>query len=312
MVNKCIDCGKTIKQKSTRCKKCSLVEQIKIKKENANLNHCVDCGAIIQRRSIRCRDCANKQLEKPKNHCIDCGKEIIKKAKRCVECYRNNRALLRQHYCVDCGTKINRQSTRCAQCAYKDYHKRTLENRIVNKCVDCGMEIYKDSTRCKECYNLQIRSKHLYIPNYCIDCGKEITRKSKPKRCVQCAIIHNGKKSKETGKFNGKNNANWKGGLSFGKYCYKFNEHRKEIIRNEYNRKCVICGKTEKENGRKLSVHHVSYDKEMGCNGKQWRLVPLCITCHSATHHNRNYWEKRITTEIFNMETPQRTLTAYE
>ena len=44
--------------------------------------------------------------------------------------------------------------------------------------------------------------------------------------------------------------------------------------------------KEQKEKGRRpfrLSVHHLDNDKEQGCNGKKWKLVPLCIHCHNST-----------------------------
>ena len=85
----------------------------------------------------------------------------------------------------------------------------------------------------------------------------------------------------------GENNPNWKGGTSFLPYCEKFNEKKKEEVREQYNRKCYLCGKDEKENitkinkMRKLSVHHIDSDKEQGCNDKPWKLLPLCMHCHN-------------------------------
>ena len=86
---------------------------------------------------------------------------------------------------------------------------------------------------------------------------------------------------------------NWKGGISDDKYCYLFNERFKELIRNLYNRHCFLCGKTEEENGRRLDVHHVNYDKNCLCN-TECEFVPLCISCHVKTNHNRKYWEDLI------------------
>lgn len=86
----------------------------------------------------------------------------------------------------------------------------------------------------------------------------------------------------------GELSSNWQGGKSFEPYCPKFNEKRKEEVREQYGRKCVICVREEKDNitktGKfnKLSVHHVDSDKEQGCKGKPWRLVPLCMHCHNS------------------------------
>lgn len=84
----------------------------------------------------------------------------------------------------------------------------------------------------------------------------------------------------------------WKGGISFEPYCPKFNKRLKESIREKYGRKCFICGIPE--NGVKLSVHHVNYDKKQGCEGKKWELVPLCVSCHVKTNQNRAYWNNFI------------------
>lgn len=101
------------------------------------------------------------------------------------------------------------------------------------------------------------------------------------------------------GKFCGDKNPNWKGGISFGKYCPKFNETVKRDVRNKFNHKCFICGIDEDINGRKLDVHHVDYDKYQGCDGKKWVLVPLCRSCHSKTSSgNREYWNSYLVDKI--------------
>jgi len=81
----------------------------------------------------------------------------------------------------------------------------------------------------------------------------------------------------------------WKGGISFEPYCPKFNNQLKERIRIKYGRKCFLCGCFE--NGRKLAIHHVDYDKTQGCNGKEFRLIPLCGSCHGkTTTKNRDHY----------------------
>lgn len=73
----------------------------------------------------------------------------------------------------------------------------------------------------------------------------------------------------------------WDGFVSFEPYCNLFNESLKEKIRNRDNRVCQLCGKSEIENGRRLSVHHIDGDKMQGCNGRSWYLVSLCLACNS-------------------------------
>lgn len=81
-------------------------------------------------------------------------------------------------------------------------------------------------------------------------------------------------------------NPAWNGGTSFEPYCYKFNNELKERIRERDNRTCQNCG--TKENGRKLTCHHIHYDKE-NCYPD---LITLCHSCNSKANGNRDYWEK--------------------
>lgn len=85
----------------------------------------------------------------------------------------------------------------------------------------------------------------------------------------------------------GENSPHWRGGISFGPYCPKFNNQRKEQVRDQFGRKCLICG--QPENGQRLCVHHVDYNKMQGC-GHSWNLVPLCASCHAKTNGDRWYW----------------------
>lgn len=100
--------------------------------------------------------------------------------------------------------------------------------------------------------------------------------------------------SKNHADVSGENNPNWKGGIAFAPYCSKFNNVFKEAIRNRFGRLCFMCFMTEEKNGRKLCVHHVSYDKDCMCNGKECEFVPVCNKCHSRTNHNDEVWERLI------------------
>jgi len=96
---------------------------------------------------------------------------------------------------------------------------------------------------------------------------------------------------KNIGRLVGEKNPNWKGGISFGSYCMKFSREFKERVREFFGRKCVICGRTEAENHRKLHVHHVNYDKMSCCNDNIPLFVPLCNICHPKTNYNgRDKW----------------------
>ena len=97
----------------------------------------------------------------------------------------------------------------------------------------------------------------------------------------------------------GEKNPSWNGGTSFLPYCPAFNEKFKEYIRDKFGRVCFLCPKTEKENGRKLSVHHVNYNKDCFCEEDvDCQFVPLCIRCHVKTNRNREFWEKVIISKL--------------
>ena len=96
----------------------------------------------------------------------------------------------------------------------------------------------------------------------------------------------------------GEKNGRWKDGISFLPYCEKFDDDLKERVRNFFGRICFICGKTEQENGRKLSVHHVNYNKMVCCNDVKPLFVPLCISCHAKTNDERESWEEFLTASL--------------
>ena len=81
---------------------------------------------------------------------------------------------------------------------------------------------------------------------------------------------------------------NWKSYATDSPYCPAFNEECRESNREKYDRRCFLCNRLEEDNidkngkQKKLSVHHVDMNKNQGCDGHQWKLVPLCMKCHSS------------------------------
>lgn len=76
-------------------------------------------------------------------------------------------------------------------------------------------------------------------------------------------------------------------------YCEKFNDNLKERVRAFFNYTCPECGTPQ--NGIKLAVHHVNYNKQSCCDPEAPRLfVPLCVNggCHQGTNRNRKEWEQ--------------------
>lgn len=112
-------------------------------------------------------------------------------------------------------------------------------------------------------------------PKFCIDCGKKIWYSSN--RCRKC--YHNSRKAE---------NSNWYiNGKSLEIYPLEFNKELKETIRKRDNYTCQICGKSAKDNGRALDVHHIDYNKQ---NLNPNNLISLCISCHMKTNYNRDIY----------------------
>jgi ribosomal protein S14 len=90
----------------------------------------------------------------------------------------------------------------------------------------------------------------------------------------------------------GENHPLWQGGLSFEPYCPKFNNSFKERVRAYFNNRCVQCGTPQ--NGEKLHVHHVHYNKSSCCDPNVPKMfVPLCRSCHTKTNHgDRRDWRE--------------------
>ena len=92
----------------------------------------------------------------------------------------------------------------------------------------------------------------------------------------------------------GEKNGCWKGGVSYSRRYTGFTRTLREKIRERDDRICQICKKSEKDNGRKLAVHHIDYDKDNCCEDN---LIALCNKCHAhTTNKTRMLWECMLST----------------
>lgn len=89
----------------------------------------------------------------------------------------------------------------------------------------------------------------------------------------------------------GVKNPAWRGGKSFEPYSLEWTEKLRESIRERDGRICQKCSKTEKqeiiEEGQKLSIHHINYNKG---DCKKENLVTLCKSCNSKANSQRSFW----------------------
>jgi len=125
------------------------------------------------------------------------------------------------------------------------------------------------------------------IKKICIECGKEFyIHPYRNEECRFCCIkCYGAWQSKNR---TAENSYSWIDGRSYYPYCKKFNNRLKERVRNRDNRTCQLC--CSKEDGIKLAIHHVHYDKE-NCYPD---LISLCRTCNSKVNKisERKFYEK--------------------
>ena len=95
----------------------------------------------------------------------------------------------------------------------------------------------------------------------------------------------------------------WMGFAELQIYCHLFNLSLKKAIRLYFNGKCFMDNEPE-ENGNKLSVHHVNFDKRCGCDATQFCIfVPVKAKWNSkfngSKNKNRWYWYTFLMIKIF-------------
>lgn len=90
----------------------------------------------------------------------------------------------------------------------------------------------------------------------------------------------------------------WYGNISYPPaYCEKWTAELRERVRAYFGYMCAECGTPETD--RKLSIHHVHYNKKTCCDGSPRDLVPLCVSCHMRTNIDKEYWENHFTEMIY-------------
>lgn len=295
----CSVCGKekTTYQQRTRsvCAACSRQRQ----KDNARKGYefCVDCGepktTYSQQLSPRCNACAGikKRADKGEyyTHCIDCGAEkplgTSRRSPCCRQCaydmLRKNEYL---DMCQECGKQKGLSKSRiCRSCANKKRAKpkavKVVSEKSValrySKCQNCGCKKARTTSHlCKSCslkatWDKKGRVRTLY--DICQECGEDKPRNDRH-LCLSCAGI-----KRMIGQF----------GTEDKEYPMGWCDTLKERIRDRDGHKCQLCGKTRKENGRKLDVHHIDEDKH---NLEPSNLVALCASCHGKTKWRQDFY----------------------
>ena len=198
-------------------------------------------------------------------------------------------------FCTRCGSPVIGKDG----AVYKDLYfcsAKCLDTHFLTKCklgeisfLDMPQEV-RDRERGKKA--LACKAKRCPICGamfYPTSSFGEYNRKCCSKLCAKVAIRRSSKKNwwKNVGWMS----PQWRGGISNEVYCHKFNESLKHRVRVFFEEKCFLCGKSQKDNQKKLSVHHVNYNKNACCDSSKVMLVPLCDICHGKTNNDREYWE---------------------
>ena len=171
-------------------------------------------------------------------------------------------------------------------------------------CHMCAMQMEETIRKLSEAHKGMYFSEEHKRKISAAEKGKVLSEETKQKMSNTHKGMHHSEESKRKisdnhANFRGAQSGMWKGGVSFEPYCIKFDDEFKERVREYWNRKCILCEKTELENGRKLDVHHVMYNKDTCCDDSILLFVVLCNSCHSKTNGKREYWEKEFEKIIY-------------
>lgn len=302
----CLYCGKEFIPQTVKSKYCSFecADKAKITKVK---KICETCGKeyLIQKSqaerskycSHKCHDIAKIKIQK--RICKVCGKEFeVIPSRKQVCCSHKcaselQRVLNKQqekeviNLYLNCFWTVPQLAIKF-NCGKTSIHRLFKRNNIKERGYGQHTRLFNDKTEDKIC--------KLYLD------GKTTTELGKLFNVSYKTIwnILKNRKGINTRKqeLKGDKNPNWKGGIAFEPYCSLFNNEFKERVRDFWKYRCGICGKTEKENKRKLAVHHISYNKKDCCHEGEPIFVPLCKNCHSKTNYNREYWKEMLSNYI--------------
>lgn len=175
------------------------------------------------------------------------------------------------------GKHHSDESKRKKSNAMKDYlriHPEAIE-RLKQNLKKCMHKTGKD--------NPNWRGGHY---KKCDLCGNKFWVQPSEEKTRFCSIICANQWMQISGIFNGENNPNWHGGLSFEPYTVEFNGKLKKRIKDRDGNRCKLCSSV-----KRLGVHHIDYDKY---NYRDENLITLCTSCNSKVNFKREYWEKAL------------------
>lgn len=176
--------------------------------------------------------------------------------------------------------------------------KRKLRDAVKGEKSCMFGKYLSDATKKKISESLKGEKSYMFGKHHSKEVKRKISEKLKGKEVSEKTKTKLSKALK--GKYIGENNSQWLGGKSFEPYGLDFNNELKEQIRKRDNFTCQgkKCKYIEKQLGRKLSVHHIDYNKQ---NNKPKNLISLCNSCHTQTNYKRDNWTNYFKNKILNV-----------
>ena len=195
------------------------------------------------------------------------------------------------------------------ECQAKKGHSEETKKKMSE--IHKGKVVSEESRR-----KMSISKKEMYANGYVSPLlGRTTTeehRKNMKKNHYYCSGVNNSfydkKHTEETLRkisqnrtyLYGEEHPSWRGGHSYRDYCpVFFNREYKQSIRDRDGNLCLNCSRTEDQEGRKLSVHHINYDKK---NCDLNNLVTVCNKCNTQANKDREWhteWYKLMLTKRY-------------
>lgn len=303
-VRECIDCGKSITRRATRCINCAAKARWNGRRRPVNI--CLDCGIVIDRKAKRCGSCAatkrcadptyiakrsgiHKKLwqDEEFQHKISAGVRAAHQRGDFLEKYSGHSEKIKSAWkrgAYDGRPGPDAETRRLMSIEtqrrwdiglydteeYRSKLSRATESGWANGIYD---DIFSEETRRKLSENMRRRWENGSLGNEEWCQRRSVSMKER----WADPDYH----SSHTGE----NHPNWKGGISGSPYPRDFNDTLRSKIRKRDGFRCALCGRGEEEG---LCVHHIDYDK---MNSAPFNLISLCISCHAKTNRRRRFWQ---------------------
>lgn len=220
--------------------------------------------------------------------CSICGEPCTRGYSRCKEHAKHGPIAdpAKQPRCQDCGRPCSSTGPRCRPCAYKARKAKARKQKI---CPACGKDFWPSIRRLiglskycsRACYRSVQNRRPAFLEVLCDQCGK-------PFRRTAAALVrtkqHFCSKTCSNLFFCANASTMYRGGRdrTRGKGWIKL----AEAVRRRDGYRCRSCGRTQEENGQKLSVDHVIpwrmfAEQEKDLANALTNLASLCKWCHS-------------------------------